>query len=112
MWSPLEYAAHARDVLEVFTGRIDRVLNESHPTFGWWDHDAAVLEEDYNGQQPTAVAEGIRVNADRMAAALAAVPADGWTRTGQRRDGEVFTVAGLGRFALHEVHHHRLDAGG
>jgi len=112
VWSPLEYAAHTRDVLGVFAGRIDRVLNESHPRFGWWDHDAAVLEEDYNGQDPAAVAEAIGVNAARMAAALGAVPADGWNRTGERRDGEVFTVAGLGRFALHEVHHHRHDAGG
>jgi hypothetical protein len=112
VWSPLEYAAHVRDVMREFAGRIDRVLHESHPRFGWWDHEAAVLEEDYNGQDPAAVAEGIRANAALMAAALAAAPPDGWSRTGERRDGEVFTAAGLGRFALHEVHHHRRDAGG
>jgi len=112
VWSPLEYAAHARDVMAVFTGRIERARHESHPTFGWWDHEAAVIEEDYNGQDPAAVAVGIELNADRIGGALAAVPADGWNRTGERRDGEVFTVAGLGRFALHEVHHHRRDAGG
>jgi hypothetical protein len=109
-WSALEYAAHTRDVLRVFTERVELALGAHNPEFGWWDHDAAVVDERYNEQDPTAVAAVLESNADLFATVLAAVPADGWERTGVRRGSETFTVAGLGRFALHEAHHHLQDA--
>ena len=110
VWSALEYGAHARDVLVVFTDRIGLTLSRDEPTFGWWDHEAAVVDERYNEQDPAAVAAAVEAAAVAMGATLAAVEGPAWTRTGTRRDGETFTVAGLARFALHEVHHHRIDA--
>ena len=35
----------------------------------------------------------------------------GWSREGVRRSGELFTILGVGRFVLHEGHHHLLDVG-
>jgi hypothetical protein len=109
-WSALEYAAHSRDVLAVFTERVELALVADNPQFGWWDHEAAVVDERYNEQDPVAVAAVLETNADLFATVLAAVPDDGWGRHGVRRSGEQFTVAGLARFALHEAHHHLQDA--
>jgi hypothetical protein len=109
-WSALEYAAHTRDVLRTFTERVELALGAVNPQFGWWDHDAAVVDERYNEQDPEAVAAVLESNADLFATVLAAVPHSGWERTGVRRAGEHFTVAGLARFALHEAHHHLQDA--
>lgn len=110
VWSALEYACHTRDVLEVFAPRIRRMLAEDDPELGWWDHEAAVVADGYADQDPVHVVEDLSAAARRLAAVLAEVPADGWDRTGRRRAGEVFTVRGAGRFALHEVVHHRHDA--
>jgi DinB family protein len=109
-WSALEYAAHTRDVLRVFAERVELALATDDPGFGWWDHEAAVLDEHYNDQDIEAVAAVLESNADLFATILAAVPVKGWTRAGRRRDSEQFTVAGLARFALHEAHHHLQDA--
>ena len=54
-WTALEYGCHCRDVLSVMTERVARVLVEDEPDFGWWDHDAAAVDEHYNEQDPVAV---------------------------------------------------------
>jgi hypothetical protein len=111
VWSALAYACHVRDVLSIFDGRIARMLAEDSPELGWWDHEAAVEADGYEKQPAAEVASAIATNAAALAATLADVPDDGWDRTGTRRDGEVFTVLGAGRFALHEGTHHLLDIG-
>jgi hypothetical protein len=111
VWSALAYACHVRDVLSIFDGRIGRMLVEDAPELGWWDHEAAVEADAYEKQAPAEVAAAIGVNAAALSAALGAVPDDGWDRTGTRRDGELFTVLGAARFALHEGTHHLLDIG-
>ena len=109
-WSALEYACHVRDVLVLFDGRIQRMLVETDPDLGWWDHEAAVEADDYAGEDPSGVAKALEAHAAGLAATLSGVPERGWQRTG-RRTGDVFTVLGAGRFALHEGHHHLLDMG-
>src|SRR5947199_382641 len=111
VWSALAYACHVRDVLAIFDGRIGLMLAEDAPQLGWWDHEAAVEADGYEKQVPTEVAAALAANAAALSATLAAVPEGGWERTGLRRDGEVFTVLGAGRFALHEGTHHLLDIG-
>jgi hypothetical protein len=111
VWSALAYACHVRDVLSVFDGRIARMLAEDSPELGWWDHEAAVEADAYEKQPPAEVAAAIATNAAALAATLEAVPEDGWDRTATRRDGELFTVLGIGRFVLHEGTHHLLDIG-
>jgi hypothetical protein len=110
VWSGLEYGAHVRDVVALFTERIGRVMTEPQPTFGWWDHDAAVVTERYNEDRPEDVASSIEANAASLGAMLSGVAAADWSRMGTRRDGEMLTVAAFARFALHEVRHHRHDA--
>lgn len=109
-WSPLEYGAHVRDVLAVMAERVGRIVLEDEPELGWWDHDAAAVDEGYNEQDASEVADTIVARADDFAAALAAVPDDAWGRSAIRADGNRFTVEGITRFTLHEVRHHRADA--
>lgn len=110
-WTALEYGCHVRDVLAVMTERVARTLVEDEPDFGWWDHDAAAVDEHYNEQDPVAVAGDLAANAEWLAGTLALVEGDEWDRAGTRGDGARMSVAGIGRFTLHELAHHRWDAG-
>lgn len=109
-WSALEYACHTRDVLAVFAGRVSLTLVEDEPELGWWDHEAAAVDEGYNAQDPAAVLADLELNADHLGDVLATVPDEGWERVGTRRGVERFTVADMARFCLHEGHHHLHDA--
>lgn len=110
VWSALEYACHVRDLLPVMGERIGRMLAEDDPALGWWDHEAAAIEDRYNDQVPVLVIEAMTANARSFAARLAGVAAAEWERAAERRPGERFTVRGIARFVLHEVIHHRDDA--
>lgn len=113
VWSPLEYACHMRDVLVVQRGRLARVLAEEHPTlerFGMWDWPE---QDSYNDQDPAVVLDELTDAADAMAAAVEAVPVDGWSRTavyGYPRPTDR-TLAWLVTHSVHEGHHHLLDVG-
>ena len=109
-WSALEYACHTRDVLAVFASRVTLTLVEDDPELGWWDHEAAAVDEAYNQQDPGAVLADLELNAEHLASVLAGVPADAWGRAATRRVTERFTVADMARFCLHEGHHHLRDA--
>lgn len=111
-WSPLEYAAHMRDVLRVFTDRFALMLHEDDPTFTNWDQDAAAVDERYNEQDPALVALEIPAAADEAAAVLAAVPDADQDRPGRRGDGTRFTVESLARYVAHESTHHLWDVVG
>ena len=110
-WSALEYACHAGDVLHVFAERVRRCRQEDDPELGWWDQDAAVIDEGYNERSVAEVRERIADGAVALALGLPRLddPAS-WARTGTRRGSERFTIDGLARYALHESAHHRLDA--
>lgn len=109
-WSALEYGGHVRGVLEVFAQRVDRMANEVDPDLGWWDHEGAVADQQYQAAVPAELASGIVDAADGLADRLDRLDAAGWSRHGRRRPDEHFTVEGLARFALHEVVHHLHDA--
>ena len=107
-WSPLEYGAHVRDTLAVFTERIVRTRREDHPELGWWDHEAALEGSYANELEADAVADDINRNASHLATALRDMADDDWDRPATR-DGDPFTVDLLARYLLHEVRHHRVD---
>ena len=80
-WSALEYACHVRDVLDLNVERVQRRAGRRRPRVRRpSDRDAAVTERDYNGQDPSAVADEIDANAAALGAALAPVPDDAWDR--------------------------------
>jgi hypothetical protein len=109
-WSAIEYACHVRDALAVFEERLRRTMVEDVPRFGWWDHEAAAIDDDYLGQDVVLVTEALTANARTFAAAIGSVSTGDLVRTAERRPGETFSIGGMGRFVLHEVVHHHHDA--
>ncbi|MDJ0393138.1 DinB family protein [Rhodococcus sp. G-MC3] len=108
-WSPLEYAAHVRDVHRIFLTRLGLVLSEDNPTFANWDQDATAVVEKYNSSDPAVVAEELAVAADAAADAFAGVPESRRQRAGLRSDGSRFTVDSLARYYAHDPVHHLWD---
>jgi hypothetical protein len=108
-WSPLEYAAHVRDVHRVYAQRLQRFLSEDNPLFPNWDQDAAAVTDRYNEQDPQQVGVELGEAAEAAASGFDAVPADAWNRTAERSDGATFTLASFARYYLHDVVHHRWD---
>jgi hypothetical protein len=111
VWSPLEYACHVSDVLEVQRGRLVLALAEDCPTFVPMGRDERVVRDRYNEQDPTTVADQLCVNVDAIAAAFAALRAGEWARTGiynwPTRTERSMTW--LGQHTIHEGRHHLRD---
>ena len=76
--------------------------------FRRWVRDQVAIERDYNGQVPALVVEELSTAADRLAARLDAVSADGWARMGIRDEWEM-SVDWMARNSVHEGQHHLVD---
>ncbi|MFC9788626.1 DinB family protein [Rhodococcus sp. NPDC127528] len=111
-WSPLEYAAHVRDVFRVFRGRLDLMLAQDAPSFPNWDQDATAVAEHYAEQDPRTVATELTEAGLAAADAFEAVPVRDRERRGLRSDGSAFTVATLATYFLHDPVHHLNDVRG
>jgi len=111
VWSPLEYAAHVRDVHRVFAARVRLMLAEDEPTFANWDQDAAAIEGDYAAADPVEVELALIEGAGDCAGLYASVSPEQAPRRGLRSNGSVFTVESIGRYHLHDVVHHLWDVG-
>lgn len=109
-WSPLEYAAHVRDVCRVYTERLHLMLTEDAPDYPNWDQDATAVADRYGEQDPAVVAEELTAAANHLADRFAAVEGDQWQRTGTRSDGARFTVETFARYFIHDPVHHLHDA--
>ncbi len=108
-WSVLEYAAHVRDVFEVFTARLELMLREDNPTFANWDQDQAAIDGNYAGLDPEEVARNLVQNGLDAAASFGAVTQDQWERRGLRSNGSAFTVVTLTGYFMHDIFHHLKD---
>lgn len=108
-WSPLEYAAHVRDVFRLFAMRLDLMLTQDDPIYPNWDQDETAIAEKYNEQDPRVVATELVAAGSALADAFDAVPAEDWSRPGRRSDGAQFTVATFARYFIHDTVHHLWD---
>lgn len=108
-WSPLEYAAHVRDVHRKMLERLELMLAEDAPTFPNWDQDATAVEDRYAEQDPAVVIRELGEAAHRAARAFDEVRDDQLERTGLRSDGSSFTVATLATYYAHDPVHHLWD---
>ena len=118
VFSPIQYGAHVRDILRVYGDRVLLAVAEDDPevpTFHPSDEEWAA----YNALDRGVLASDLEAQADRLEAILDGLDDDAWSRTVTRAalvagtDGVYrFTVAGIASYAVHEAHHHLLDADG
>jgi hypothetical protein len=109
VWSPLEYACHARDVFGIFDERLQQMLAVDGARFANWDQDVTAVEGRYAEQDPAAVSVELAARGARIAARFDGVTGAQWDRTAERSDGAVFTTRTFGRYYLHDVEHHLHD---
>ena len=113
--SPLQYGAHVRDILKVYGGRMVLGLKEDNPTVPIFNPPQEVWEE-YNAMDPSVLARDLEDQAEHLAEIVDQMAPDGWNRIVVNDRGPygvyTFTLAGLARNAVHEAHHHLLDAKG
>ena len=112
-WSAVEYAAHVRDVIALWGSTLHLTLTREHSELPQPDPDLAdqyAAERDYHAEDPTAVADGLAANADRMANKVATIRPDQWDLRVRIGD-EAMTVLGIVRKVAHEGGHHLLDIG-
>lgn len=70
MWSPVEYAAHARDMVRVLGERTTAMLDADDPQFADWDGDAKNVELSYFRADPAAIAQDLAQQTARTASIL------------------------------------------
>jgi hypothetical protein len=114
VWSALEYAAHARDVLAFYRRRVERVLDEDRPTF---DAVGPISPPErvagYSDEAADVVAEQLADESTALAELLGALTPEQWQRIGlsSEGDGAERTVRVLAERAAHDPSHHLLDVG-
>ena len=111
-WSPLEYAAHVRDVLSVYRERVRLMVETDDPLYPNWDQDETAVAEKYNEQDPAVVGGQLGANATELATVFAALTSDQWQRVGRRSDGAGFTISSMAKYMTHDLVHHRWDVSG
>jgi len=108
VWSPLEYAAHTRDILGLFAAGSPAVLAGEHPVYPAVEPDPPGFDHGYNALDPQTVLGELAANADRLAdVAEGSRPAQ-WERTATIGDQERDAVWLLFH-ALHDASHHLRD---
>jgi len=111
VFSPVEYGAHARDMLWVFGDRITLAVELDEPTVPWFDPGPDGWAS-YQLLEAEQLADDLAAQAARFASIVGDRVTSDWSR-GALRDGvDRFTVSGLACFGVHECYHHLLDADG
>lgn len=108
VWTPIEYAAHVRDVFALFERRVRDVVDRPGTALEIIDHDAAVTAGGYNRLDPDRLADELLGCAERLAGTLERIREEQWQLYGLR-GGERRTLAEIAQRAVHEAQHHLRD---
>lgn len=115
IFSPIQYGAHVRDIQRVYGDRILLALEHDSPTVPQFNPDDDQWGR-YNELPAGELAADLEAQARRLAALFGDLDEAQRLRTVTRdggRDGVYsFTLTGLMSYAVHESHHHLLDAQG
>jgi hypothetical protein len=114
VWSPLEYACHVRDVLEVQRDRVLLALVEVEPEFVPMGRDERAIDLRYNEQDAALVRAQLDEAGAALATTLEGLDDAGWDRTGVYNypTSQLRSVEWIGRHTVHELRHHSRDVEG
>jgi DinB superfamily len=110
-WSVLEYAAHVRDLIALWSGALHKLLTEDGPVLPRPDPsiaDEAAAAGGYNALDPATTVDELAANANRMARKVTTIDADQWDRVIVLGDEEMTAIAVVRKVA-HEGAHHLQD---
>ncbi len=108
VWSPLEYAAHTRDVLTLLGGGLNEVLDGERPEYPATEPEADAPDHGYNDLDPERVLASLEKRAVAIAVRAAKAVPDHWSRTGSL-GGEAVDAGWILRHAVHDASHHLKD---
>lgn len=115
VFSPIQYGAHVDGMLTVAGDRVQLGLDQESPVVPIFNPGQDEWVK-YNAMDAEDLASDLEGHARRLATILDGIESAQWTRTVVNDRGQygiyTFTLAGLGRNAVHEAHHHLLDAKG
>lgn len=115
VFSPIQYGAHVRDILRVYTDRMVLGIEQDSPTVPIFNPPQEVFES-YNRLDTQELSADIEAQAQRLAKVVESMSPSDWSRIVVNDRGQygvyTFTIAGLACNAAHEAHHHLLDAKG
>jgi hypothetical protein len=115
VFSPLQYAAHVRDILRVYTDRMVLGREEDSPIVPIFNPSHEEFER-YNRLNAGELVADMEAQAHRLQETAEEMDPGNWSRIVINDRGVfgvyTFTLAGLACNAVHETHHHLLDAKG
>lgn len=115
VFSPIQYGAHVRDIIRVYGDRMILGLEQDSPTVPIFNPPQEVWAE-YNHLDAEQLGTDIEAQATKLADTAAGLDDTAWKRVVVNDRGVYgvysFTLAGLACNAVHEAHHHLLDATG
>ncbi len=81
-WSAVEVVGHMIDKMQIWTGRVERLLVEERPALPRYDQDALVREYDYLHADPEVLFEHLRQACERFATLVERIPSSALRREG------------------------------
>ena len=109
VWSPIEYAAHSRDITALHAFGVEQSLTVDEPAYpAFADGLVDEVATRYAGEDAGAVVDKLEAEADRLAALADDAGVDAWSR-GLTIGDERSDVRRLLEHALHDSTHHLDD---
>ena len=81
-WSAVEVLGHMIDKMQIWTGRVERLMVEERPALPRYDQDALVHDHDYLHADPEVLFEQLRQACERFATLVERVPTSALGREG------------------------------
>ena len=81
-WSAVEVVGHMIDKMQIWTGRVERLLVEERTALPGYDQDALVRDHDYLHADPEVLFEHLRQACERFAVLVERIPTSALQREG------------------------------
>ncbi len=105
-WSLVEVVCHLRDAEERAVERLVAMRDEEGPLIAGYDQEAWAIERDYARDDLREALAAFAAHRARHVAALRALPANAWPRTGHHAEAGTITIENHTiHFATHDVQH-------
>ncbi len=81
-WSAVEVVGHMIDKMQIWAGRVERLMVEERPALPGYDQDALVRDHDYLHADPEVLFEQLRQACERFATLVERIPTSALQREG------------------------------